>query len=96
MVRKAKEKEVALAIADMKKDTENYEPGSEDLFKESDQYNPVKIDDFSVADKGVTFYHDYGFPHIALALQPAGEFVFTWKQLRPFIRSGGLLAGLAR
>ena len=92
LVKRAKEKEVAQAIVDIKKDKENNEEHPEDLFKESYQYHPVKLDEFSIADDGVTFHYDYGFPHVILALQPDGQFKFTWAQLRPFIKAGGLLS----
>jgi len=96
LVRKAKDKEVAKAIADIKKDPEFNEQDPNDLFKDSAQYNPLKLNDFSVAADGVSFYYDYGFPHVIQALQPAGEFKFTWKQLKPYIKPGGLLARFAR
>lgn len=51
---------------------------------------------FAVSDKGVSFYFDYGFPHVALALEPDRRFFFTFAQLKPFIKPGGLLAGFVR
>ena len=96
LVRKAKEKEIAQAIVDIKKDPENNEANPVDLFKDSAKYNPLKLDEFSVSDDGVTFHYDYGFPHVIQALQPSGEFVFTWKQIKPYIKIGGLLAQFIR
>lgn len=96
LVRKARDKEVAQAIADIKKDPENKDIDPSDQFKESAKYNPLKLDEYSVADGGVTFHYDYGFPHVIQALQPAGEFTFTWKQLKPYIKAGGLLTKVAR
>lgn len=92
LVRRAKSKEVTQAIKDIKKDIENNEDHPEDLFKESAKYHPVKLDQFTVSDKGITFHHDYGFPHVIQALQPSGEFFFAWAQLRPYIKVGGLLS----
>ncbi len=51
---------------------------------------------FSVGDKGVTFYYDYGFPHVALALEPNGEFLISYAELKPFIKPDGLLAKFIR
>jgi hypothetical protein len=96
MVRSAKDKEVAQAIIDIKKDPENGEQDPEELFKDNEQYNPLTLKDFIVTEKGVTFYYDYGFPHVIQALQPAGEFFLTWKQLKPYIKPSGLLAHMAR
>lgn len=92
LVKKAKNKEVTQAIIDIKKDKENNEEHPEDLFKESAPYHPLKLDQFTVSDKGITFHHDYGFPHVIQALQPSGEFFFAWAQLKPYIKAGGLLS----
>lgn len=96
LVKKAMDKEIAQAVTEIKKDPESNELNPEDLFKDSAQYNPLKLDDFSVAGNGVTFYYDYGFPHVIQASQPAGEFMFTWKQLKQYIKAGGLLSRLGR
>lgn len=96
LVKKAKQKEIAQAIIDIKKDKENNEEHPEELFNDSYKYSPVKLDEFSVSDKGVTFHYDYGFPHVIQALQPSGEFFFTWTQLRPYIKPGGLLSRFKR
>ena len=95
-VRGAQDKEVTQAAIDIRKDPDNGDIDVAELFREGYKYHPLKLDDFSVGKNGVTFYHDYGFPHVALALQPPGEFLFTWEQLKPFIRSGGLLARFVR
>lgn len=60
------------------------------MFRDSEQYNKVSLNEFSISDRGVTFHHNYGFAHVAKALEPNGEFMFTWAQLKPFIKSGGL------
>ena len=61
---------------------------------------PDKIEfkhlDFTISDKGVTFLYDYGFPHVAQALEPSGEFFISYAELKPFIRSDGLLARFVR
>lgn len=60
------------------------------------KFKPKNLEFFSVSDKGVSFHFDYGFPHVALALEPENRFFFTYAQLKPFIKPGGLLAGLVR
>lgn len=96
LVRQAKENEVADAIVELKKDAENGDSDPESLFKNSDEYHKVSLNEFSVDENGVTFHHDYGFPHIIQALQPDGNFFFTWVKLKPYIKPGGLLARIAR
>lgn len=96
MVRRTRDKEVAQAIIDVKKDPDFQEQNAENIFEEHAKYNPLSLKDFGVGEKGVTFYYDYGFPHVIQAMQPAGEFIFTWKQLQAYIKPGGLLARVAR
>lgn len=49
------------------------------------------LNEFSVSDKGVTFLYDAGFPHVIQALQPAGEYFFTYAELSSFIKPAGPL-----
>lgn len=96
LVKRAKNKEVAQAISEIKKDKENNEEHPEELFTESAKYHPVKLDQYTVSDKGLTFHHDYDFAHVIQALQPPGEFFFSWAQLKPYIKAGGLLSRFKR
>jgi hypothetical protein len=54
------------------------------------------LEGFTVGARGVTFHYDYSYPHVVKALEPPGEFFLTWKELKLYIKSGGLLAKLAR
>jgi hypothetical protein len=63
----------------------------------TDQLNQLEfkrenLDEFSVSDKGVTFLYDAGFPHVIQALQPDGQYFFSFAELRPHIKSSGPLA----
>ena len=49
------------------------------------------LDNFKVGDAGVTFLYDAGFPHVIQALEPDGEYFFTYAQLAPYIRRDGPL-----
>lgn len=49
------------------------------------------FDEFSVSDKGVTIIYDAEFPHAIQALQPAGQYFFTWAEVKSFIKPDGLL-----
>ena len=94
LVKRAHRAEIVGALVDLKKDPENAD--IEDTFKESAQYPKLGLSQMTVTDKGVTFYHDYGFPHLITALQPDGEYVYTWKELRPYIKRNGAFAKFAR
>jgi hypothetical protein len=93
MVRKVQRSEIEAAIVELKKDPENAD--IEDTFKESARYHPLKLDQITITDKGVTFHHDYDFAHVIKALEPDGEYSFTWAQLRPYLKKGGLLTRIA-
>ena len=95
MVRKAQKKEIEEAVAEIKENPEFQQEDPADLFKEAD-FRRKNLEGYSIKDKGVTFKYDYGFPHVIQALQPEGNFFFTWEQLRPFLVPGGLLVRLAR
>lgn len=94
MCRKAQKAEIAKWIKEIKKDN----PDEEDprsLFRDA-ALKVENLKEFSVNDKGVTFLYDYGFPHVVMALQPDGRYFFDWRQLKPYIKSGGLLQRLVR
>lgn len=90
-IRKLQKKEVDDAIKEIKADKDSGEENPEELFVEK-IFTEVSLDEFAVTDAGVTFYYDYQFPHVIRAMEPAGEYKFTWAQLKPFIKPGGLLA----
>ena len=92
LVRKAQLAEIATATVQMKSDPE---ARPEELFGQAN-FTVEDFKEFSLDARGVTFYYDYGFPHVLEALQPAGEFRFSWAQLRPFVKTGSLLARFVR
>lgn len=93
---KMKDDEVKKAIADIKADPETKDDDVSVLFSDSEEYHKVSLDEFHIDENGVVFHHNYGFPHVAQAIQPSGEFFLTWAELKPFIKSGGLLSKFAR
>jgi hypothetical protein len=93
-VKAAQRAEIAGAIVEIKKE----DPSTEDpasLFETSD-FKVADLGPFMVDDKGVTFIYDYGFPHVIEALQPEGHYAFTWAEIKPFIKTGGLLGRFVR
>lgn len=92
MIRSAQTAEIKAATNVMKSDPD---ARPEDLFRETN-FTVKDLDEFAIDATGVTFIYDYGFPHVLEALQPNGRFHFTWTQLKPHIRAGGLLARFVR
>ena len=95
MVQKDLEKEIAAEIKRIRNEPDIGETKPEDLFEEK-RFQIEDLDGFSVDGSGVTFTYEYGFPHVIKALEPDGSFTYSWAQLKPYIKTTGLLARLAR
>ena len=54
-------------------------------------FGVADLDNFMVGDRGLTFLYDAGFPHAVQALEPDGQYFFSYAQLAPYIRRGGPL-----
>lgn len=87
--------EVKAANAEIRADPENADVDPDQLFSDTD-FQIKDLDAFFIDAKGVTFSYNYGFVHAVAALQPAGEYRFTWPRLKPYIRRDGLLAQFIR
>lgn len=96
MIKKDMDKEIAKAIADIKADKENGDFDAESQFAQAAEFYKLSLKEFAISDEGITFYHDYGFPHVAKALQPDGEFKYSWTEIKPFLKPAGLLSRMAR
>jgi len=92
MAKKAQAAEIKAATIEMKKDPD---ADPEQLFAETN-FTVEDLKEFAVDAKGVTIIYDYGFPHVIEALQPSGRYTFTWAQMKPYVRSDGLLAAFVR
>jgi hypothetical protein len=92
LVKKSQDAEVRAATKEMKSDPD---AKPELLFSETN-FRAEDFTEFSVNLKGVTIYYDYGFPHVLEALEPAGEYRFTWTEIKQFVRADGLLARFVR
>ncbi|PYS99142.1 MAG: hypothetical protein DMF63_13830 [Acidobacteria bacterium] len=92
LVKKSQDAEIAAAKKEMKSDPD---ANPEELFEQAN-FTPDDFTEFSVDANGVTIYYDYGFPHVLEALQPSGEYHFTWMEIKQFVRADGLLARFVR
>jgi hypothetical protein len=83
--------EIKKANADYKKDPDSADFDSSEYFGKA-KFTAKNLNEFSVSDKGVTLMYNYDFPHVALALQPLGEYFFTWAEMKPYIKSGSIFS----
>lgn len=95
MIRKDQKDEIAASIIEIKKETDWQEPNPERLFVNA-EFKAGNLDGFLVSADGVMFEYSYGFPRVIRAIEPAGQFSYTWEQIKPYIKRGGLLARVAR
>lgn len=88
----AQEKEIKMALSEVKKGDDEDSVNLADLINESKEYYSIyEIEEFTVSDKGVTFLFNYGFVHAVQALEPEGRYFFTWAELKPFVAEYGPL-----
>ena len=95
MIKKDQKKEIASSIIEIKKEPDWQEPNPERLFEDAD-FKAINLDGFMVSSEGVMFDYSYGFPHVIQAIEPSGQFLYTWAQIKPFIKRGSLLARVGR
>lgn len=95
LCRKRQEEEMKAALENIEKEEPTFLESAKESFKFTD-FKPGNLDWFLIDDEGVTFVYDYGFPHIALALEPDGRFFFGWAEIKPFIKRTGLLGKFIR
>jgi hypothetical protein len=85
-VNRAMQAEIRRAIA-------KADPDAKSVIAEltAQRFQIQNLNDFSVSDRGVTFLYDFGFPHVAKALEPPGRYFLSYKQLKPYIKQDGAL-----
>jgi len=83
------------AIAELKADNaEDAETLTEMLAGK--KFEAGNLNDFTIDEKGVTFFYEYGFPHVVRALEPDNALFVSYADLKPFIRTDGLLGKFIR
>jgi hypothetical protein len=67
------------------------EPALRTEFFTDHQFKAKNLDDFTIADKGITFHYDFEFPHVVKAVEPSGEYFLPYTQLTRYLRQDGAL-----
>ena len=94
--KKKQDAQVEQAIKDIKAHPEVSEDDDPSRLFEYTDFEEKDLQNFLVDRAGVAFMYDYGFPNVFKALEPEGELRFTWDEIRPFLKPGGLLARFVR
>ena len=82
-------KHILIDLAESKSDPEDIRIAKE--AQEALEFKLSDVDDFSIGDKGVTFFYDAGYPHAIQAFEPEGRYFFSYAELKPFIKQDGPL-----
>ena len=90
-VKKKQDTAVEGAIKVIKADPDFGDEDPKQLF-ENTNFEANDLEWFAVDASGVSFFYDYGFPHVIQALEPDSELRLSWAEIKPFIRKDGLLA----
>jgi len=94
-VKQIQKREVQEGIERIKKEPDYDQDNPQNLFDATD-FKLANLEGFSVDEKGVTFFYDYGFPHVIEALEPDGQYFLSWKEIKPYIKPAGLLGKFIR
>ena len=55
------------------------------------KFETANLNDFEVNPTGIIFFKEFRFPHVVRALQPDGRYHFKYAELKPYLRTNGLL-----
>ena len=60
------------------------------------KFEKKDLENLSVSQQGITVLYDAGFPHVIEALSPQGRYLFTFEELKAFIKTDGPLGQFIR
>ena len=86
------QRDIAEVILAAKADRQLTEVSSVVEALEEAKFEVKDLDEFSIGPKGVTFLYELGFPHAHRAFEPNGRYLFSYFDLRMFLKPGGPLA----
>ncbi|MBX7169934.1 MAG: DUF4163 domain-containing protein [Pyrinomonadaceae bacterium] len=90
-IRKIQKAEIEDSIKEIKSNPDFKDTDVAELFKFA-EFKRIHLEDFSVQKDGIAFHYNYSFPRYYLPIEPGGNYLLSWKELKPFIRKGSLFA----
>lgn len=94
-IKNIQKEEISDSIKEIKEQKDFSDVNTEELFRYVD-FKRIHLEDFAVNKDGITFNYDYGFPRIYMMIEPSGYYFLSWKEIKPFIKRGGLLEKFIR
>lgn len=95
-LKKILDKEMKEEIASTIKEKSEEKETLTGIFGSSPPATTKELLPFSVSDEGLTFICNWGFPHVALALEPEGRYFFPFSALKSYIKKTGPLGIFVR
>lgn len=94
-IKKIQDDEIAESSKEIKAQKDFNDVNTDELFRYVD-FKKIHLEDFSINEKGVSFQYDYGFPRTLMMFEPGGNYFLSWREIKPFIKRGGLLEKFIR
>lgn len=95
-VMKQKEDDALKESEEVRDALANYRSTEPEFHPTIDKLQWKDLDGFSIGEGGVTFFYDYKYAHVVQALEPFDQVLVPYSDLKPFIRTDGLLAQFVR
>ncbi len=95
-VMKQKEDDAVKESDEVRETLANYRETAAEFHPPIEKIQLKDLDGFSIGEDGVRFFYDYNYAHVVQALEPFDEVLLPYGELKPFIRTDGLLAQFVR
>jgi hypothetical protein len=66
------------------------------LPNEEYSFKVENLDEFTINEKGITFYYNFGFPHVIKSLEPKSSIALSYEELNDFILENGYLKNMKK
>lgn len=95
-VMKQKEDDAVKESDEVREALTNYRTTEPEFYPPIEKLQLKDLDGFSIGEEGVKFFYDYKYAHVVQALEPFDEITLRYSEIKPFIRTDGLLAQFVR
>jgi hypothetical protein len=95
LVDRMMQQEIKRAIVEKSKSFDISQKEMRDRLKDK-RFQVEDLQNFVIEEKGITFVYDFGFPHVALALEPKETYFVSYAQLKPYLQKQGVGARIVK
>ena len=87
--RRAQLNEMRIKTPEIRREIPDFDPN---MYFQNAKFTTDNLWAFTVGNQGITFHYDYGFPHVIRGFQPEGDYFFSWKDMKPYIKKTGIFS----